>query len=75
MPFQGGTLMHLEIRPSLWVLEDDTYPLALEVVQDYLRRAGEELRRLADTWHCPQCHEEVEQQFSECWQCGTQCPS
>ena len=75
MPFQGGTLMHLETRPSLWVLEDDTYPLALEVVQDYLRRAGEELRRLADTWHCSQCHEEVEQQFSECWHCGTQCPS
>ena len=36
--------MHLETRSSLWVLEDDTYPLALEVVQDYVRRAGEEPR-------------------------------
>ena len=75
VPFQGGSLMHLETRSSLWVLEDDTYPRALEVVQDYVRRSGEEPRSPVDTWRCPQCREEVEQQFTECWSCGTERPS
>ena len=75
VPLQGGTLMHLETRPSLWVLEDDTYTRALEVVQDYVRCSEGEPRSPVDTWRCPHCSEEVERQFTACWSCGADLPS
>ncbi len=75
VPFQGGDLMHLETRSSVWVLDDDTYAQALEVVEEYTRRTGEDAPSAVETWRCSRCDEEVEAQFTECWNCGTERPS
>ena len=75
VPFQGGSLMHMETRSSVWVLEDDTYPRALEIVKEYVGRTVEISAPPIDAWSCPQCGEAVERQFTECWSCGADRPS
>ena len=75
VPFQGGDLMRLESRSSVWVLDDDTYARALEVVDEYTRRIEEDAPAAVDRWRCPRCREDVEAQFTECWNCGTERPS
>ena len=75
VPLQGGNLMRMETRSSVWVLEDDTYPRALEIAEEYARRAEEAPAQQVDTWRCPRCGEDVERQFTECWSCGTDRPS
>ena len=76
VPLQGGSLFHLETRPSLWVLDHDA-ARAMEIVRDYAARATDTAGGTDDAaavWVCPGCGEEVEQQFSECWNCGTTNP-
>jgi len=76
VPLQGGNLMlNIEVRPSVWVLEDDKYSQAREIVSDYVARQGETPAQAVETWSCSCCGERVEQQFSECWNCGTNRPS
>ena len=74
VPLQGGNLMRMETWSSVWVLEDDTYPRALEIAEEYARRAEEAPAQQVDTWRCPRCREDVERQFTECWSCGTDRP-
>ena len=72
VPLQGGNLMlNIEVRPSVWVLEDDKYSQARDIVADYVTRQGENPGEPVSTWNCSRCGESVEQQFSECWNCGT----
>lgn len=51
--------------PELWVSEYDV-ELALKIIED----ADTESAVSEGTWVCPNCREEVEGQFSECWNCG-----
>ncbi len=77
VPLQGGSLFHIETRPSLWVLETDA-ARALEIVADHHAGAGlptDELDGAVQAWVCAECGEEVEPQFSECWNCGSANPS
>lgn len=63
--------------PSVWVSEADE-ERALVVVRDYEQvdaaNAADEGDTIEDaprpTWKCPNCGEAVEEQFSECWNCG-----
>ena len=70
VPFQGGSLFDLKTRPSLWVLEDDAYPRALEIAEEYGRDGRERPPVSAEAWTCGWCGEEVESQFTDCWSCG-----
>ena len=64
-----GTLPLYEAWPSVWVADGDA-ARANELVIEAFRRedAGGEV------WTCPGCGEQLEAQFSECWQCGTSRP-
>ena len=60
--------------PGVWVREQDE-ERALLIVKDYeqvdavnAEETVEESSR--PTWKCPNCGEAVEEQFSECWNCG-----
>ena len=79
VPLQGGGLFHVETRPSVWVLDNDDLPRALEVARDYAVRTSEQgegaAARSDEGWVCPDCGEQVEAQFSDCWNCGTARPS
>ena len=67
-PLQGGHLFRMEVRPSVWVLDDERLPRAREIAADYNSR-GTSSTEAAETWNCP-CGEVVEIQFTECWSCG-----
>ena len=72
VPLQGGSLFHLETRPSLWVLDPDA-PRAIEIVTAYetgAGSAGDQTDGSTPSWVCAGCGEQVEGQFSECWSCG-----
>jgi len=68
VPLQGGTLFRMEVRPSVWVFDDDRRDRAQALADEY--RCGPAPSSSEDmTWDCP-CGESVEAQFSECWSCG-----
>ena len=68
LPLQGGHLFRMEVRPSVWVLDDERLLRAREMAADYSSRGGSSTEA-AETWSCP-CGEVVETQFTECWSCG-----
>ena len=68
VPFQGGTLFKMEIRPSVWVLDNERFPRARELADDFQRRPTPS-DRPSPTWAC-RCGEMIEEQFTECWSCG-----
>jgi rubrerythrin len=58
-----------ETLPTVWVVSDNEVLKAVEVVTAFERGEGPEEGQ-GPIWHCPKCGEEVESQFTECWQCG-----
>ena len=68
LPLQGGHLFRMEVRPSVWVLDDERLPRAQAIAADYSSR-GASSAETSETWSCP-CGEVVETQFTECWSCG-----
>lgn len=60
-----GEIPFLELRPELWVIDEDVLPRARLLVQAWLRREED-----GCPWVCPQCGERLEGQFDSCWQCG-----
>ena len=71
VPFQGGSLLNMETRSSVWVLEDESYPRALEIVNEYIRKSHEDSGTRNETWRCGTCGEDVESQFTACWSCSS----
>jgi hypothetical protein len=60
-----GEIPFLEIRPELWVVDDEVFPRAKMLLDGLLR---EEER---GDWTCA-CGEVLEGQFGACWKCGKQ---
>lgn len=58
--------------PSVWVVDDRDAPRAMALLAEYGRPQipGPD----QPTWRCPDCEEEVEGQFTECWHCGASRP-
>ena len=57
----------------VWVVEDREFTRADELLQQYLR--GDDARLLAHQgWRCGGCREEIEGQFTDCWNCGAARP-
>jgi Putative prokaryotic signal transducing protein len=54
------------VPTELWVLNDDDYRKAKEIV-DAVRNAESEHH---DPWACAGCGETIEGQFTACWKCG-----
>ncbi len=50
---------------ELWVADPDV-ERALEIIEN----TDKEPVDAQGTWICANCNEEVEQQFTECWNCG-----
>lgn len=57
----------LNIYPTLWVMEDEDLPRALELLARFLQ---EEHLEIGPAWVCPGCGERVEAGFDLCWNCG-----
>lgn len=68
-----GGLAVLGFRPTVWIPEENDLPRATELVEHFSRRQPSFLHP-GSPWHCPQCEERHEAQFTECWHCGTSRP-
>ena len=62
----AGELPPIECWPELWVVDDSRYAEALTV----LNRNRATLESIKEPWKCGRCEEDIEGQFSECWNCG-----
>jgi len=61
IPFSEGV-------PEIWVLNDEDYPRAYEMVEAWRNSPIES----HDNWLCSNCGETIEGQFTSCWKCGRQ---
>jgi hypothetical protein len=61
-----GELPPIECWAELWVVDDDRYDDAMDVI----RKASGDTDDDAPAWTCEDCGERVEGIFGECWQCG-----
>ena len=61
-----GELPAIDVMPELWV-EKDMLTEA-EVILRQSKKPQEQLD--IKPWACPICGEQIEGQFSQCWQCG-----
>lgn len=57
------------LKAGLWILPDSRIDEARQILQVFLEPPQE-----SASWACPQCDEDVEGQFSECWNCGFEQP-
>ena len=62
-----GQIAFADCYPELWVLHDQDYPKAKEVLGSWLNSPNQ----VAASWECPNCGEIIEGQFASCWKCGT----
>ena len=63
----SGELPPIECWPQLCV-DDENYSEANRLVEEALSVTE------MPSWRCVSCGEEIEGQFSECWNCGNGCP-
>ena len=61
-----GELPFLETSPELWILNDEDYSRAREMLETWRTTRIE----ITDSWACAHCGESIEGQFTSCWQCG-----
>lgn len=61
----AGELPLIECWPELWVVDDERVAEAEAI----LKKTLAPLESVKKPWHCDGCGEEVEGQFTECWNC------
>lgn len=67
--FQGagmGEIPPIECWPELLLVNKSQYKVAKQIVDEALKPSVEDLTE----WKCTNCKEEIEGQFTECWNCG-----
>ena len=60
-----------DLFPELWVMDDSQYERAVEILTPLLQ----EKEAPGEPWVCPQCGEQVDGNFGECWNCQTERPT
>lgn len=65
---QGEVPIDADTLPSVWVPESQA-ERAIRLVADTQGGPSDE-----SEWTCPECGEEIEGQFTDCWQCGAARP-
>ena len=68
----GEIPMTPETLPTLWVRDEDV-DRAIDAIAGFKADAVP-AQSAAPPWKCPKCGEEIESQFTECWNCGTSRP-
>jgi Putative prokaryotic signal transducing protein len=61
-----GEIPFSECFTELWILNDEDYPKAMELVTSWRESKGP----ARASWVCAGCQETIEGQFTSCWQCG-----
>lgn len=58
---------------SVWVTDDAQYAAANDLVVAFMSGAYSRMFS-GERWTCPRCAEQLEGQFTSCWNCGTARP-
>jgi len=66
----AGEIPPIECWPELWVIDESQIEQAKQIISEALKSGEKE----SEAWKCSGCGEEVEGQFTECWNCGTNRP-
>jgi hypothetical protein len=69
-----GEVPFIDAWPTVWVVDDAREAEARELVRQY-ESGGTEPASQMEAWRCPQCGQQLEPQFTSCWQCGAERPS
>ncbi|MFQ5505232.1 MAG: DUF2007 domain-containing protein [Planctomycetota bacterium] len=65
----------LDLLPSVWIIDDVHLELAIPLVRNFeASLAAETSHAEGPLWSCTSCGEEVESQFTVCWNCGEDRP-
>ena len=64
-----GEIPFIECYPELWVLDDHDESRAQQILVQEMNREPS-----GKTWQCTNCGEACEDQFSDCWSCGSPRP-
>jgi len=68
---RGEVPMTSDTLPSVWVVHDSDFDRATEVVTAFCQKQDEgEVK--GEDWQCTECGEQVEPQFTSCWNCGAE---
>ena len=70
----GSMATNLDATPEIWVREEDEQR-AIVAVSGFKSGAPPAADAQANLWKCPQCGEQIEGQFTECWNCGESRPT
>ena len=62
----AGEIPPTDCWPELWVVDENRSAEARSILEKTLAP----LKAIRKPWTCPHCGEEIEGQFSECWNCG-----
>jgi hypothetical protein len=65
-----GEIPFTECSPEIWILNDNDYSRATEIVEGWRNGEVED----HGPWVC-RCGETIEGQFSSCWKCGRDRPT
>jgi hypothetical protein len=63
-----GELPPAAVPPEVWIVDDDDYARAMQLVADLLDSPP------STPWECLRCGERIEGQFGACWACGEPAP-
>jgi hypothetical protein len=66
----SGEVVFSQVYPELWVVDDNDYDAALELLRPLITHDLPE----APDWKCPGCGEHVVGTLGECWNCQTPRP-
>jgi len=69
---RGQLPLTSETLPTIWIFDDNRFEEATELTERFQK--GTLTENTGAGWKCPECGEEVEGQFTECWQCGANRP-
>lgn len=65
-----GEVPLTEAVPTVWILDDTREVEARRLVAEYFASRADS-DHSQPLWRCPTCDEQLEEQFTECWKCGT----
>ena len=60
-----GEIPPILFSPELWLHREEDLEPARKLIAELLEP------RSANAWTCQQCQEELEGQYTDCWNCGT----
>ena len=70
---RGRVPIASDTLPSVWIVDDEDFDRARQLCADYASR--QPTPGPIGIWICPKCEEAIEDQFTQCWNCGGSRPT